>query len=374
MPHIRRLPSGKWNAQVRLPNGQRRSYTHPLRKVVVDWAAGLEDEMRRGIRRDPKAGRVTLKAWSERWFAARVVDRSTMDKDRGVWRRYVEPEWQHWPLEAISGTDVQGWVRRLSDRGLAPATVNGAFQLLSAMLAPAVRDRVILANPCVGVQLPRIVAKPPRYFSDGDLDEIVAALDEPFATMTALMGWTGLRYEEAAGLHGHRVDWLRGVLHVVDVWTKHGVREYPKSKKSRREVPIEPEVLKRMSRLVEGRGRDGLVFEGPMGGPVNYQTFYWHWRRAFGLDIEEKDRAAPRVADVRYQSPHTLRHTAASRLVMEGVDLYRVQQLLGHESFQTTMKYAHLAPTYHDAVTDAWARSRRTPAARHVSTDGGHLP
>ncbi|WP_208179824.1 site-specific integrase [Sinorhizobium medicae] len=42
---------------------------------------------------------------------------------------------------------------------------------------------------------------------------------------------------------------------------------------------------------------------------------------------------------------HTLRHTCASRLVQRGVDLRRVQQWMGHRSIQTTLRYAHLAPS-----------------------------
>ncbi|TCV62283.1 site-specific integrase [Neorhizobium sp. S3-V5DH] len=42
---------------------------------------------------------------------------------------------------------------------------------------------------------------------------------------------------------------------------------------------------------------------------------------------------------------HTLRHTCASRLVQRSVDLRRVQQWMGHRSIQTTLRYAHLAPS-----------------------------
>lgn len=43
---------------------------------------------------------------------------------------------------------------------------------------------------------------------------------------------------------------------------------------------------------------------------------------------------------------HTLRHTYASHLVMNGTPLYTVSQLLGHSDSKTTQIYAHLAPDY----------------------------
>lgn len=39
---------------------------------------------------------------------------------------------------------------------------------------------------------------------------------------------------------------------------------------------------------------------------------------------------------------HTLRHTFASQLVMTGVPLRDIQELMGHESYETTIQYAHL--------------------------------
>lgn len=53
---------------------------------------------------------------------------------------------------------------------------------------------------------------------------------------------------------------------------------------------------------------------------------------------------------------------------MDGVPLYDVQALLGHESYRTTQRYAHLAPGAHDKVLQSW--SRRNGHYDRQTTDG----
>ncbi|WP_424527729.1 tyrosine-type recombinase/integrase [Sphaerisporangium viridialbum] len=59
---------------------------------------------------------------------------------------------------------------------------------------------------------------------------------------------------------------------------------------------------------------------------------------------------------IRRFPPRITRHTAASRLVQDGVPLYDVQALLGHESFATTQRYAHLQPDAHAKIRESWGR------------------
>jgi len=57
-------------------------------------------------------------------------------------------------------------------------------------------------------------------------------------------------------------------------------------------------------------------------------------------------RPALRRAGIQGATWHTLRHTAASRRVAAGVDLHAIMKFLGHADYETTLRYAHLAPDY----------------------------
>lgn len=375
MAYIRKLPSGKWQASVRHPSGKRITRTDPLKKVVGDWARNLESQFARGDMRDPRAGRITTAEWHQRWIAARGIEAVTRDKLDSMWRTHCQPQWGTWPMDAITVMEAQQWVRvlqakrRARDKGrsgdeesplIAASTVLEAVHLMSSLYRAAMRERppLVIANPFQGLELPRVGKAPYAFFDHGEADALLDAIDDKRWRLLVEMGlWLGLRPGELYGLPGTRVDWLRHKVHVVQVQTRHGLRQYPKSTKSFRVVPMHRDDLAEdLSTLFAGRGRDGLVFPLDSGGAVDDSYF----RRAIWYPALQR-------AGVRKLSPRAMRHTAASWLVMDGVDLYRVQELLGHESITTTQRYAHLAPEAHERIRESW---RRMGDARRSKRDG----
>jgi len=186
----------------------------------------------------------------------------------------------------------------------------------------------------------------------------------------------GLRPGEFYGLHGHRVDWLRSQIQVIDVMTRKGLRQWPKPKKSHRVVPVPPYIMEGMSVLMSGRPRDAIVFTASEGGPVtdgHFRNRVWYpaveaarlcgsWPPEPDADIRT-GTCGPEGCDdphhhIRRFAPRVMRHTAASWLVQDGVPLYHVQALLGHEDYATTQRYAHLAPDAHGKVIESWNRRR----------------
>jgi len=398
--YIRKLPSGKWQATVRDRSGKRHTFTDPLKGVVKAWATEQEAQITRGAFRDPRLGEIKIAEWHERVSRVRGIEEITKAKNASLWRTHCEPQWAAWPMAAVARLEAQAWAdglgstRRARHQGkavsagddnvpsLSPATIRDIVHVMSSLYKAAMREHppLVTVNPFADLELPEIEPRAVEFFEHDEAEALYTAIETvagpAWRTLAELGMDVGLRPGEMYGLHGHRVDWLRAQIEVIDVMTRLGVREHPKSRKSHRVVPVPPRTMEGMSVLMAGRPRNVLVFTAPEGGPVSdghFRNRVWYpavaAARLCGNPPPEPDTkfregaCTPQACDdprhkIRRFPPRIMRHTAASWLVQDGVPLYDVQALLGHEDYATTQRYAHLAPGAHDKVLESWKRRR----------------
>lgn len=378
MGRYRQLPSGLWQATVDLPSGRRITHTDRLKSRVREWATEQEALINKGHRVNPRAGRMLLTEWHEKWSSARVVEDETRRNDLGAWRNHIQPHWLEWRLGDIGRIDVQAWVRTMQQAGVGAHMIRMCYNLLAGMLGDAALEGIIPVSPCQGIDLPATPPKPPAWFTREQVDAIVAELPPGHAAMTELMVYTGLRWGEAAGLVGaarddevgNPVDWLRRRITVRGVVTQKGRwKPYPKTSSSRGEVPVPQRVLDLMAPLLADRPRASFVFTTSRRSPgktepgllsgANWRVIWYKAIDAANVTITYENRKLPkkdRREPVPRYDPHDCRHTAASWLVQDGVPLYDVKALLRHSSIQTTQRYAHLAPDAHTRIEDTWSK------------------
>ncbi|MCB1803770.1 MAG: site-specific integrase, partial [Candidatus Competibacteraceae bacterium] len=91
-----------------------------------------------------------------------------------------------------------------------------------------------------------------------------------------------------------------------------------------------------VTRWQQQQAGKGFVFPATDGGRLD------NVKKSFGNLLK--------LADIENFRFHDLRHHFASKLVMSGVDLNTVRELLGHQSLEMTLRYAHLAPEHKAAA------------------------
>lgn len=362
MAWAEKLPSGKWCGRYRDAAGRRQSagtFTHKAKAERA--AAALEAEARKQSWRGADSFLRPWGEWCERWWESRDVEDSTRRGDAHRRKNHLEPRWKDVPIGAINRHDVKEWVADLRRAGVGPETVKRIVHLFSASMNAAVDAEIVPLNPAARLKLAGGAPAQERYLTR----EEYAAIREQLPTerdqlIADTLVNTGMRWGEAAGLHVPRLELPRSLVRVVETFdeTANKIKAYPKGKKVR-DVPLVPELVeafgslpKRGSCGVEhatGRCPGPLALTSQEGAPLrntNWAGRVWH--------------PAVLAAGVGHVRVHDLRHTYASWLLQQGIDLAEVGRLLGHVSSQTTQRYAHLADTPSAAVIAALAAPRKS--------------
>lgn len=370
MAYPRKLPSGKWQATVKHPSGQRFTRSDPLKRVVMEWAADLEASIRRGDFVDPNSGKMTLAVWWAKWVELQDVVDTTASKRETWWRLYLQPGFGTWPLASIQSWDVESWVARMRKDGVKPHAAAESVRLLKLVLSDAARLRVIRANPAELVETPAVPVHDDRVFDDEEIPLLMAAITRPGARagvrrgeergrepdrvnqiFVRLMLDAGLRWEEVAGLHGFRVDMLRRKARIREVAVRgRKIKLEPKSKAGERDVPLTDGLVDDLGWLIGIRGRDGLLFAEDDGRPLDYNNWLKRvWNRAV---------ADSGIKQLPLPTPHDCRHTYGTTLAEEGVPPHEIMALMGHSSLRSVERYLHARTARHDRARNALGARR----------------
>lgn len=327
----------RWLARFPTPDKRWVSKTFTRKIDAENWLADQTAGRSRGEWFDPRRSRVTFADLAESWLADREtsVATSTIKRDHSYMASMILPAFGRWEVGAITPEHIQRWVRQLEQSGKSPATVQKAFQLLSAVLDRGVARRRLLTNPAKtgdGVRLPRVTRHPMRTLTPSEVDQLAGAVDDRYRVMVLVTAYTGLRFGEIAGLTANRVDLEKRTIRVDRQLLRDLTLGPLKTSASARTLAIGDNVVD----LLRGHldrwpaVADGLVFTSRDGGPIRYSNFRRRvWERAVAATVGHPCRF------------HDLRHTHARWLIEAGEHPKTIQSRLGHSSIQVTLdRYA----------------------------------
>lgn len=344
---VRRRSSGRWQAVYRIEGRMYSVGSHSTKADAFAHLAATEVDLRRGAWIDPRAGKMTLRAYAEEWLDQRNdLAFRTNELYSYLLERHILPSLGNATLIGLAPSKIRGWHSALSR--CHPSTGAKAYRLLSAILKTAVTDGFIISSPCkiVGGGVERPAERP--VASVREVRALEMAMPEHLRLIVSLATWCQLRRAELLGLRRRDVDLANATLRVEQsrTITMHGkslIKE-PKTVAGRRTIAV-PEFL--ISSIRDHLNhytpleKDALVFTGITGVPLTGNVLQVAWQRA---------RAVVGRPDLRL---HDLRHTGLTLAAATGATTVELMHRAGHSSSVAAMRYQHATKDRDRIIADA---------------------
>jgi integrase len=277
-------------------------------------------------------------------------------------RKYVFPTLGSVRLTSLRRRDVQEFVDGLVASGLTGSSVRNILAPLRVICRRAIEDDELAINPTAHLRLPEGPGRRERAAPVDEAMRLLSALPEEQRALWATAIFSGLRRGELRALRWSDIDDGISIIRVVRTWDDIVGEVEPKSKKSKRTVPV-ASVLRLFlleHKASTGRRDNELVFGKTASDPfspgmVNKRARgAWATRFACGCDLERDDddnligqggrRVCPqhRAQLLQPICLHECRHTYVSLMHDAGVSLERIGDYVGHNSAYMVDRYRHL--------------------------------
>ncbi len=295
---------------------------------------------------DPKERKISVRTWGEEWLTSMAWGKRTRERHTSILTNHVYPTFGGRVVSSITRLEVQSWVTKLSEtKGLAPRTVGLYYRSFAQLMKAAVDNRKANESPCGGhIRLPEFDEAVADVLSEAQVMAIIDKLPGRYKLAGWLGTMAGLRIGEALGLTLERIDTERRELAVIEQWTADYELAPPKTKHSKRTIPIPDELLA----LIDAHVRQyGVSVKGTLF--TNHYNNRPVGHREFTRQVKRATTAAGVSEDVN--TFHAFRHHYASVLIDDGHSPRAVMELMGHSSITVTMNlYAKRFKEHDDKV------------------------
>lgn len=277
---------------------------------------------------------------------------STMKSYRTAIAR-IERHIGHIPLQELGPEDVEQLHEDLREEGLSPKSVLNTHHVLQAALRDADRRDLVFRNSAAVAQTPPNTREPQTTLSRQELRTVIDEIEDP--TMNAIVqvvSRTGLRRGELVALRYNDIDLDAKTIRVDTSITAVGgelIEGPPKTKKSRRVVAVDDEVVRvlrehrersdqaRAELESDPTSEDDFVFARPDSSPVHPDGLSNAFTKVMASVAIDHD-----IPTITF---HGLRHTHATHCLEAGINPKAVADRLGHSSVATTLDlYSHITP------------------------------
>lgn len=320
-------------------------------------------EVEHGI--NVKVTKITVDDWFNTWmqeYKLNSVKYGTYNLYGNLYRVCIQESLGKKKLQDVRPEHIQKLYNDMIKTGYSHGSVKLVNAIMHGMLKQAFKNQLVTRNVAELVTMPKdkegkkevtaMTTEEQKIFLD------YAKAFSPYYNLYVVALFTGMRSGELRALEWSDIDFDKEIIHVTGTlkYKKGSIyfKDSPKTKSSERDIPIVPEVKKilKAQRVEQNTQRLSMgddwqplncMTDRVFGLPVNGDPIY---RSCLGQDIKHivsiiklNHPDFPRI------TPHTLRHTFATRGLEQGIPPKIMQALLGHSTIAMTLDtYSHVLP------------------------------
>ena len=337
-----------------------------IEKEVNRQAVLFEEACKQGY----QSSAVKFEVMGEEWFKnyARINLRKTTEARMRRLCPRVYSAIGHLRMDRITPRHVQAFINSLSEKGanmlngnpLSPKTIRHYHSFISEVFTYGERMGVVSENPCKKVIMPKIQYTEKQIYTSDDIHRLLVLLENEqlqFRVFFTLMIYSGFRRGEMLGLEWKDVDFDNNIISIrrtsnylkpIGTYT-----DTTKTKRSQRTLKFPEQIMELLKLYKEEQDMQALqlgdkwiesdrLFVKWNGEPM-YNGIPYSWLKRF---CERNN--------IPFHGIHSFRHTFASLLVNQGVDIVTVSGALGHSVVSTTSNiYCHMLDEARAKITDA---------------------
>ena len=304
---------------------------------------------------------MTIEQYFRYWlfeYKINEVKSSTITRYEGIYRNYIKgSQIAKVKLKDLRTQQLQTYYNRLiEDNNITSSTILTINKVLKSCFAQAIKEGYLLKNYCTLVSLPKKSKKEDIvYLTIEEQKRFIQACNGHRLECLFLFALgTGLRLGELLALTWNDIDFddktvsVNKSIRQETIFNNKGEGKYttiiqpPKTETSIRTVPIPSNIIHKLKQFKTIQNKEklsngelympsDLVFTTPIGTPINTSNL----RKTYNRLLKKAN-----INNIKF---HALRHTYATRLFEEEVQIKTVQSLLGHSDINTTMNiYTHV--------------------------------
>lgn len=242
---------------------------------------------------------------------------------------------------------------------LSPKTIQHYHRLLSSLFQTAVQWQILLSTPCERVKPPKVKPKESRYLNDTEVFQLLDYLNDEdiqHQAIIILLLYTGMRRGELCGLKWSDIDFdtqtisiQRTVLYLPE---KGLFEDSTKTSHSKRILKVSNNALQLLTKYKIAQNQERLK-SGDQWNHSNYVFTQWNGKPIHPDSVTAWFKNFIKRHSLPNVSIHSLRHTNASLLITNGINITTVSKRLGHSNIAITASiYAHAIQSAEEAAAD----------------------